>query len=146
MNDENLIPNSKRSPKEVRENGRKGGLASGRSRREKSNLRKAMQALLDGTYNNADGTTMTGTEAITNVIMRQALDPESKNWGKANDLILTLTNSGKSEEELDMMKAQAEMIRAKVDLMTSADTSAIDKLDEILKEMRDNAYSESKTE
>ena len=34
-NEENLIPNSKRSPSEVRENGRKGGIKSGEVRREK---------------------------------------------------------------------------------------------------------------
>lgn len=34
-NAENLIPNNKRSPREVRENGRKGGIASGEARRKK---------------------------------------------------------------------------------------------------------------
>ena len=33
MNDKNLIPNSERSPRELREMGRKGGIASGESRR-----------------------------------------------------------------------------------------------------------------
>ena len=38
MNNENLIPNNQRSPSEVRENGKKGGIASGESRREKKKV------------------------------------------------------------------------------------------------------------
>ena len=41
---DNLIPNSERSPNEVRENGRKGGIASGVARRKKRDLREACLA------------------------------------------------------------------------------------------------------
>lgn len=41
-NTENLIPNSKRSPNEVRENGRKGGIKSGETRRRKAAERKSL--------------------------------------------------------------------------------------------------------
>ena len=34
MNDHNLIPNSERSPEELREMGRKGGIKNGESRRK----------------------------------------------------------------------------------------------------------------
>lgn len=37
-NEQNLIPNSQRSPKEVRENGRKGGIKSGQVRRQRKTL------------------------------------------------------------------------------------------------------------
>ena len=47
VNDKNLIPNSERSPKEVRENGRKGGIASGKARREKKTIQKILAELLD---------------------------------------------------------------------------------------------------
>ena len=39
MNDGNLIPNSERSPSELREMGRKGGIASGKVRRRNKKLR-----------------------------------------------------------------------------------------------------------
>lgn len=39
-NEQNLIPNESRSPKEVRENGRKGGIKSGEARRKKRTLRE----------------------------------------------------------------------------------------------------------
>ena len=48
MNEKNLIPNSERSPREVRENGRKGGIASGKARREKKTIQKILADLLDG--------------------------------------------------------------------------------------------------
>lgn len=45
-NEQNLIPNSERSPKEVRENGKKGGIKSGEVRREKAQLKSAVKLLL----------------------------------------------------------------------------------------------------
>ena len=38
--EDNLIPNNERSPIEVRENGRKGGVASGEARRRKKSMRE----------------------------------------------------------------------------------------------------------
>ena len=49
MNDKNLIPNSERSPKEVRENGRKGGIKSGQVRREQKTYREMAKAMLSAT-------------------------------------------------------------------------------------------------
>ena len=46
-NAENLIPNSKRSPREVRENGRKGGIASGEARRKKKQTAELMKNILN---------------------------------------------------------------------------------------------------
>lgn len=47
MNDSNLIPNKERSPSELREIGRKGGIASGKSRRKKRELQKLAKMLID---------------------------------------------------------------------------------------------------
>ena len=46
MNDKNLIPNSERSPSEVRENGRKGGIKSGEVRREQKTYREMAKTML----------------------------------------------------------------------------------------------------
>lgn len=45
MNDKNLIPNSERTPEELREITRKGGIASGVARRKKADLRKQLEML-----------------------------------------------------------------------------------------------------
>ena len=42
----NLIPNSERSPKELREMGRKGGIKSGEARRKKRDQEKMVKVLL----------------------------------------------------------------------------------------------------
>lgn len=43
MNNENLIPFSKRTPEELKEIGRKGGVASGKERRKKRRMRELME-------------------------------------------------------------------------------------------------------
>ncbi len=45
-NEENLIPFDERSESEARENGKKGGIASGKARRKKANLKKALETIL----------------------------------------------------------------------------------------------------
>ena len=47
MNDSNLIPNTERSPEELRKMGRKGGIASGKVRRRKRELQKLAKMLID---------------------------------------------------------------------------------------------------
>lgn len=50
MNEENLIPTNRRSKEEVREIGRKGGIASGKARREQKMLKELLEdALSKGT-------------------------------------------------------------------------------------------------
>lgn len=48
-NEQNLIPNSLRTPSEVRRNSSKGGKMSGKVRREKKVIRTILAELLDGT-------------------------------------------------------------------------------------------------
>lgn len=55
MNESNLIPNTERSPEELREMGRKGGIASGKARRKKRDLREMMQMIVDLSFNKKKG-------------------------------------------------------------------------------------------
>lgn len=48
---ENLIPMNERSEEEVRELGRKGGIASGEARREKATMKKTLERMLKETNN-----------------------------------------------------------------------------------------------
>lgn len=45
-NEQNLIPNSARTPEERRENASKAGIASGKARRRKKSIKQKMQLLL----------------------------------------------------------------------------------------------------
>ena len=55
MNDSNLIPNCERSPSELREMGRKGGIASGKARRRKKQMKQIMDALADHFFRSEEG-------------------------------------------------------------------------------------------
>ena len=85
MNEKNLIPNSERSPREVRENGKKGGIASGEARRVKKSLREAMQILMEADLTGKDGKTMTGTEAMAARAFQAALKGDWKAWELVRD-------------------------------------------------------------
>ena len=56
MNDQNLIPNSERTPSELREMTSKGGRASGEARRAKRLLKDALEIALKLAMKNKDGT------------------------------------------------------------------------------------------
>ncbi len=85
-NEQNLIPNSERSPSEVRENGRKGGIASGKARREKADLRRMLQVWLESeaTKDNM-GNPLTGAELMTKVAVREMVKGNPKYWELIRD-------------------------------------------------------------
>ena len=142
-NEQNLIPGS--HPLTVEE-ASKGGKNSGKTRRRKADLRRMAQQVLDGTYTDKNGNKFTGEEVVLKGLIANLTDPKGRNWGKAMDLMITLMGANKSKEEKQMLKAQIKLMEAKVNLMSGADTSALDHLDEILKEMKNNAETQSETE
>ena len=73
LNPQNLIPNSKRSPEEVRRNGQKGGIASGRKRRQNKNLRDAFLAIQSLPIPKKGGGEETASDAIAFALMRKAV-------------------------------------------------------------------------
>ena len=81
-NEQNLrVPTSS----EARENGKKGGIASGEARRKKKSLREAMQILMDADLTGKDGKTMTGTEAMAAKAFQAALKGDWKAWELVRD-------------------------------------------------------------
>lgn len=66
-NEENLIPFSERSKSEARENGRKGGIASGAARRRKRSLKETADLYLSLPVTD---------RRIWNKISRDGVDPE----------------------------------------------------------------------
>jgi hypothetical protein len=147
-NEQNLTPFEKncRSSEEAVKNGRKGGINSGKARKRKADLRRMAQEVLDGTYKDRRGNEITGEEAVIRGLVANLTNPQGKNWGKAMDLLVTLLGANKSREEKQQIKAQTALIKAKTGLITNEDTSALDKLDGILREMRSNAESNTDTE
>jgi len=146
-NEQNLTPfTSEQSREEAVKNGKKGGVNSGKARKRKADLRKIAQQVLDGTYTDSNtGAQMTGEELVLNSIVAN-LHPNSKHWGKAMDLLVELLGADKSREEKQQIKAQTALLKAKVDVLTGADTSALDRLDAILEGMKNNAERNTDTE
>lgn len=85
-NEQNLIPNSERSPSEVRENGRKGGIASGKARREKADLRRQLQVFLESeAIKDKDGEPLTGAELMVKVAVKEMSKGNPKFWELIRD-------------------------------------------------------------
>lgn len=79
---DNLIPNSERTPEELREMTRKGGIASGKARRKKANLRKAFETILQAEVASPNvkkqleelGFDSTNEMALAMVMMQKAME------------------------------------------------------------------------
>ena len=83
-NEQNLIPNSQRTPSELREMATKGGKASGKARRNKKLLRDCIDYLLekeDRTVLDNEGKPMSGAEQLAYSLFIKALT--EKDTGKA---------------------------------------------------------------
>lgn len=72
-----------RSTEEARERGRKGGVASGRARREKASLRAALEVLLE--RKGEDG--LTGREAVAVALYEQALKGDVRAFAELRDTV-----------------------------------------------------------
>ena len=68
-NEMNLKPNSERTPKERKENARKGGIASGKARLAKKTAREYAIAALEGVTKDKEGKSIT----IKDVMIQSSL-------------------------------------------------------------------------
>ena len=85
-NKQNLIPNSERSPSELREQCRKGGVASGKARREKADLRKQLQVFLESeAVKDKEGEPLTGAELMVKVAVKEMSKGNPKFWELIRD-------------------------------------------------------------
>lgn len=123
-NIDNLVPNSERSPDEVRENGRKGGIASGVARRRKKDLREACLAILETEITTKTGDKMTGSEAMVAKLFQQAMKGNIKAFIALRD-----TAGQKPVEKLvvsDVDPSVINEVESMVAGATAADTTTAD--------------------
>lgn len=125
-NEKNLIPNSERSPEELREMAANGGRASGVSRRRKRSLREAADLYLSLPVANT---------RAWNKISAEGVDPEDIDNQMA--MIVGLTQRA--------IKGDAKAAKIIVDLIgpERKEDSAMEKLDNLLKEFKDAVKSEA---
>lgn len=108
-----------------RGNGRgavENGEKSGRSRRQKADIRAAAKDLLSLTTTatiNGETKKVTQAYAVALNLLVKALDSDDKQCIEAAKTLIQLTGANRSEEETEMMKAQAELTRAKAQAINS---------------------------
>ena len=138
--EDNLIPNNERSPSEVRENGRKGGIASGETRRRKKTMRelavivnslplssKNKTQLPDGIKEDE----MTFQMGFIIKVYQQALKGDTK----AMKLWVELSNTLEDKKtELEIKKLKAEIKKLNDDASASTNIEDLTPLADMLKE------------
>lgn len=100
---------------EAREIGRKGGIASGKARKKKKEIRKTLQDMIDGVYKIGDGTEMQGVEILATTLFKIANDPEHKQCIQAQRLIYELTGQDKSDDEKKRLKLANKLTEAEIE-------------------------------
>lgn len=125
-NEQNLIPNEKRTPSERRENARKAGIASGEARRKKKTMKQELDAILSlsAAEENViafDGIISKDSDASNQtLVMASAVKQALKGNVKAMQFIVNVmggTDKEKRQMRLDkrLQKARIEMIQAQTD-------------------------------
>ena len=76
----------KLSPSEARKNGQKGGIASGKARKERADLRKQLQLWMETEVaEDAKGNPITGAEYMTQIAVKQMSKGNPKFWELVRD-------------------------------------------------------------
>jgi len=141
--------NSKRTPEERRELAKKAGQASGKARRRKANFQKTLNLLLTAEIDNEEwkpvleslGVECTLESALLMAQIKAALDGDTQ---AARFVAQYSGQSNRAEEDLENKKAETELIKARKESITgeNENNDALDRLDQILKEVRDNAIKQ----
>ena len=84
-NPENMNPC--RSKEEAIERGRKGGINSGKARRNKAMLRDCLQVLMEKKMLDENGKKITGAEALSVEVFQKALAGDMKAWELLRDTV-----------------------------------------------------------
>ena len=115
-NEKNLVPQNERSPSEAREMGRKGGVASGKSRREKANLRKVAAGLIQGDE----------MKQMILALLRSASDENNRNQVPAFKELERLLGQDKTAAETREQNARIAKIKAETERLKRNDIDGDD--------------------
>ncbi len=141
--------NNNRTPEERRELAKIAGQASGQARRRKANFQKTLNLLLTAEIDNEEwkpvleslGVECTLESALLMAQIKAALDGDTQ---AAKFVAQYSGQSNRAEEDLENKKAETELIKARKESITgeNENNDALDRLDQILKEVRDNAIKQ----
>ena len=151
-NEQNLIPMSRRSKKEARESGRKGGIASGEARRKKKSFAEAARWALEMETKANIGNreeVVTQYQAIVLTLLSAARDKKNKPkgsqsqdpfWDQAAQMLLQIENS---EANVERVKAETERIRAATEAMRGNGEPRNGVLEQLIEGLRNDLYTET---
>ena len=141
--------NDKRTPEERRKLAKKAGKASGQARRRKADFRKTLNLLLTAEIDNEEwkpvleslGVECTLESALLMAQIKEAMAGDTQ---AAKFVAQYSGQSARAEEDLENKKADTELIKARKEAITGENENdeALDRLDQILKEVRDNAVKQ----
>lgn len=141
--------NNNRTPEERRELAKIAGKVSGKARRRKANFQKTLNLLLTAEIDNKEwkpvleslGVECTLESALLMAQIKAALDGDTQ---AAKFVAQYSGQSNRAEEDLENKKAETELIKARKESITgeNENNDALDRLDQILKEVRDNAIKQ----
>ena len=139
----------KRSTNELREISSRGGKNSGKVRRRKANFKKTLNTLLTTEIDSPEwkpvleslGVDCTLESAMLMAQIKEALNGNVK---AAYFVAQYAGQSGMSDEDMRNKEADTELKQARKQAVTGENETdeALDKLDQILKEVRDNAVKQ----
>ena len=145
-NEKNLI---RLSPSEAREYGRRGGKASGKARRRKADFRKTLNMLLTAEIDSEEWKPVLetlGVECTLESALNMAMIKEGLAGNvKAYEAIAKYAGqTGKPDEDIRNREADTELKKARKQAVTGENEAdeALEKLDNILREMRKNAVKQ----
>lgn len=90
MNNQNLVPNSERTPSERKELAKKAGKKSGEVRRDKKHIQASLQKLLNGKYYIGDKENkkqLGGYDALAQAIILKAISGDVQAFKEIRDTI-----------------------------------------------------------
>ncbi|MBQ6554474.1 MAG: hypothetical protein IJR45_01025 [Firmicutes bacterium] len=113
-NEKNLIPEAHKLTVEEQS---KGGKKSAQSRRQKADIKKAVQAMLDGVYKDKkQGIEKTGAEVLALKLFEVATDPKNKQCVAAVKLIREIVGQNTTADDRKLKKAQLAYIQGRAEL------------------------------
>lgn len=133
--DENLIPNSQRSPSEVRANSSKGGIKSGQVRKQKKTVAEYLRKWADGEVSEKNKKALEAlglSEEATNrtLLVVPLIKKASSGDTKALQMALELLGEDKKKElEIKKLRREIELLKAetqKLRMMTGEDREVED--------------------
>ena len=106
---------------QARLNGKKGGEASAKSRKETKDIQKIMKAMLEDKVD-VDGVEMTTSHALVARLFQTALDPSAKSFIEAQKMIyrmlgqdLTADDKKKIKNMLKLQEKEIELTQKKIE-------------------------------